>query len=90
MALSDRLREMKNNQMLTTLGQQQGIVPPQPASLGNIGGGQGVVQDTETAMPMPIQTEKKTIQINLYKMSAKIDYDKTRKKLANTYSELKN
>ena len=61
MALSDRLREMKNNQMLTTLGQQQGIVPPQPTSLGNIGGGQGVVQETETAMPMPIQTEKKTI-----------------------------
>jgi hypothetical protein len=61
MALSDRLREMKNNQMLTTLGQQQGIVPPQPASLGNTGGGQGVVQETETAMPMPIQTEKKTI-----------------------------
>ena len=54
MALSDRLREMKNNQMLTTLGQQQGIVPPQPASLGNTGGGQGVVQETETSMPMPI------------------------------------
>jgi len=36
------------------------------------------------------QTEKKTIQINLYKMHAAIDYDKTRKKLANIYSTLKN
>ena len=36
------------------------------------------------------QSEKKTIQINLYKMHAAIDYDKTRKKLANIYSTLKN
>ena len=46
----------------------------------------GKINDELTAS----QSEKRTIQINLYKMHATIDYDKTRKKLANTYSTLKN
>jgi ubiquitin-conjugating enzyme E2 Z len=36
------------------------------------------------------QCDNQKIIINLYKMHADINYDKTRKKLANTYRELKN